>query len=100
MVSEDEEFDVLEWRKRKSDLFPILAKMARDFLAVPVSTVASESAFSAASRLTDNLRSSMTPETIKALVCSKDWFASIDGNFKLEQFRPFMQFLDGMYFDY
>ena len=64
--------------------------MARDFLAVPVSTVASESAFSAAGRLTDHLRSSMNAETIEALVCTKDWFGSVDG-FDLDKFRPFMR---------
>jgi hAT family C-terminal dimerisation region len=31
-----------------SELYPTLAKIARDFLVVPVSIVASESAFSAA----------------------------------------------------
>ncbi|XP_019189846.1 PREDICTED: zinc finger BED domain-containing protein RICESLEEPER 2-like [Ipomoea nil] len=46
---EDEEnvdFDVLRWWKVNSDRFPILSRMARDVLAVPISTVASESAFS------------------------------------------------------
>ena len=87
---DEENFDILQWWKRNSDLYPTLAKMARDFLAVQVSTVASESAFSAAGRLTDHLRNSMTAETIEALVCSKDWFGSIDGGFDLNQFRPFM----------
>ena len=91
LESDEENFDILQWWKRNSDLYPTLAKMARDFLAVQVSTVASESAFSAAGRLTDHLRSSMTAETIEALICSKDWFASIDGSFNLDQFRPFMR---------
>ena len=84
-------FDILQWWKRNSDLYPTLAKMARDFLAVQVSTVASESAFSAAGRLTDHSRNSMNAETIQALICSRDWFYSVDGGFDLDQFRPFMR---------
>ncbi|SPT21199.1 unnamed protein product [Triticum aestivum] len=41
-----DDFDVLGWWKRHGEKFPILASMARDFLAIPLSTVASESAFS------------------------------------------------------
>ncbi|KAL0361136.1 UNVERIFIED_CONTAM: Zinc finger BED domain-containing protein RICESLEEPER 1 [Sesamum radiatum] len=52
-LSEDVEmhrdkFDILNWWKVNTLRFPILSKMARDVLAVPVSTVASESAFSTA----------------------------------------------------
>ncbi|KAJ4816636.1 Zinc finger BED domain-containing protein DAYSLEEPER [Rhynchospora pubera] len=88
--NEDEDFDILKWWKNNSEKYPTLAKMARDFLAVPVATVASESAFSAAGRLTDHLRASMVAETLEALVCTKDWIGPNDGNFDLEQFRPFM----------
>ena len=90
VVELNEEFNILQWWRKNSELYPTLAKMARDFLAIQVSTVASESAFSAAGRLTDHLRSSMTPETIEALICSKDWFISIDESSNLDQFRPFM----------
>ncbi|ONM63137.1 Pleiotropic drug resistance ABC transporter family protein [Zea mays] len=47
--------------------------MARDFLAIPVSTVSSESAFSAAGRVLGKNRTSLSPETLEALVCAKDW---------------------------
>lgn len=90
-LGEDDNFDILQWWKRNSELYPTLAKMARAFLAVPVSTVASESAFSAAGRLTDHLRNSMVAETVESLICAKDWFGPDDGTFDLEQFRPFMR---------
>ncbi|XP_019150687.1 PREDICTED: zinc finger BED domain-containing protein RICESLEEPER 3-like [Ipomoea nil] len=73
---EDEEnvdFDVLRWLKVNSDRFPILSKMARDVLAVPISTVASESAFSTSDRVLDAIRSSLTPKIVEALVCAQDW---------------------------
>jgi hAT family C-terminal dimerisation region/Domain of unknown function (DUF4413) len=90
-LEEDENFNILQWWKKNSELYPTLAKMVRDFLAVPVSTIASESAFSAAGRLTDNLRNSMGAETLESLICTKDWFGPNDGSFDLNQFRPFMR---------
>ncbi|GAU34710.1 hypothetical protein TSUD_29520 [Trifolium subterraneum] len=39
-------FDLLNWWKVNSTKYPILGQMARDILAIPLSTVASESAFS------------------------------------------------------
>ncbi|KAH9650377.1 BED-type domain-containing protein [Citrus sinensis] len=40
------QFDILSLWKNNQGKYPILAKIARDFLAIPVSTVASKSAFS------------------------------------------------------
>ncbi|CAN1293636.1 Putative AC9 transposase [Linum perenne] len=48
--------------------------MARDVLAVPVSSVASESAFSTGGRVLSNFRSSLTPAIVEALICAEDWF--------------------------
>ncbi|OMP09726.1 hypothetical protein COLO4_05192 [Corchorus olitorius] len=39
-------FDVLKWWRLNSPRFPIMSSLAKDILAVPVSTVASESVFS------------------------------------------------------
>ena len=47
--------------------------MARDFLAIPLSTVASESTFSTAGMVIDKYRSSLSSETVEALICAKDW---------------------------
>ncbi|XP_031112250.1 zinc finger BED domain-containing protein RICESLEEPER 2-like [Ipomoea triloba] len=70
---EDATFDVLKWWKGNSERFPILSKMARDLLAVPISTVASESAFSTSGRVLDLFRSSLTPKIVEALLCTQDW---------------------------
>ncbi|KAL0387425.1 UNVERIFIED_CONTAM: Zinc finger BED domain-containing protein RICESLEEPER 2 [Sesamum radiatum] len=45
------DFDILNWWKTNGVKFPTLQKMARDILAIPVSTVASESAFSSSGKL-------------------------------------------------
>ncbi|WRX26535.1 HAT [Theobroma cacao] len=69
----DDEFDVLVWWKLNQFRFPILAAIARDVLAVPLSTVASESAFSIGGRVFDAYRSSLTPKVVQALICAQDW---------------------------
>ncbi|CAN6307357.1 unnamed protein product [Urochloa humidicola] len=68
-----EGFDVLDWWKTRAEKFPILSVMVRDFLAIPLSTVSSESAFSLGGRILGDLRSSLSPEMLEALVCGKDW---------------------------
>jgi hypothetical protein len=68
-----ENLNVIAWWKKNSDAYPILSLMARDFLAIPVSTVSSESAFSAAGRILGKNRTSLSPETLEALICAKDW---------------------------
>ncbi|XP_019199775.1 PREDICTED: zinc finger BED domain-containing protein RICESLEEPER 2-like [Ipomoea nil] len=73
IVDEDDSFDLLRWWKQQSERFPVLSKMARDILAVPISTVASESTFSTSGRVLDAFRSSLTPRIVEALVCAQDW---------------------------
>ncbi|KAL4579496.1 hypothetical protein LXL04_015645 [Taraxacum kok-saghyz] len=69
----DQKFDLLGWLKTNSIKFPILSKLARNVLAMPISTVASESAFSTGGRVIDKYRSSLNPETAEALICAQDW---------------------------
>jgi hypothetical protein len=45
-------------------------------MAIQVSTVASESAFSAAGRVLDPYRNRLDPEIVEALICTKDWVAA------------------------
>ncbi|KAH9736897.1 BED-type domain-containing protein [Citrus sinensis] len=68
------QFDILSWWKNNQGKYPILAKIARDFLAIPVSTVASESAFSTGGRHLSPHRSRLHPSTVEALVCTQNWF--------------------------
>lgn len=66
-------FDILSWWKCSSPRFPILSRMASDILAIPISTVASESAFSTSGRVLDDFRSSLSPLTLQCLICAQDW---------------------------
>lgn len=67
------EFDILSWWKVNSSRLPILSRIARDILAIPVSTVASESAFSTGGRVLNDFRSSLTPKMAEMLICTQDW---------------------------
>ena len=63
-------FNILDWWKLNTCNYPILSKMARDILAIPISIVVSESAYSTSGRILDAFRSSLSPKTVEALVCS------------------------------
>ncbi|CAN1319807.1 Putative AC9 transposase [Linum perenne] len=56
--------------------------MVRDIFGVPISTVPSESAFSTSGRVLDSFRSSLSPSIVEALVCSADWFRSVNASFQ------------------
>ena len=70
---DDDKFDVLSWWKNNSGKYRVLSLLARDLLAIPISTVASESTFSMGRRVLDPFRSSLSPKTMEALICTKDW---------------------------
>ncbi|KAH9664790.1 BED-type domain-containing protein [Citrus sinensis] len=69
----DDQFDVLGWWSANSARFRTLSQIAKDVLAIPVSTVAFESAFSTGGRVVDAFRSSLTPTMVEALICSQQW---------------------------
>ncbi|CAN0878935.1 Zinc finger BED domain-containing protein DAYSLEEPER [Linum grandiflorum] len=70
------ELDVLEWWSENNGKYPTLSRMARDILSIPVSTVGSQFVYSTTAMPRElSLRmSSVKPETLEALVCTKDWF--------------------------
>ncbi|CAN0899662.1 Putative AC transposase [Linum grandiflorum] len=69
-------YDILGWWMRNEMRYPILSAMARDILAVPITTVASESTFSTGGRILDSFRTSLTPTIVEALICARDWIKS------------------------
>ncbi|KAJ3697616.1 hypothetical protein LUZ61_001321 [Rhynchospora tenuis] len=72
-TSLDVDFDILAWWKLKAPKYPIMARLTRDILAVPISTVASESTFSTAGRTLSPSRSCLNDESLEALICAQDW---------------------------
>lgn len=73
VVADRDGFDVLDWWRHVGVRFPIMQRLARDILCIPVSTVASESVFSTGGRVLDQYRSSLLPTTAEAIICTQDW---------------------------
>ncbi|KAJ1698129.1 hypothetical protein LUZ63_006641 [Rhynchospora breviuscula] len=81
-TSLDAQFDILVWWKMNAAKYPILARLTRDILAIPISTVASESTFSTAGRILSPIRISLNDESLEALICAQDWLrASVIGRY-------------------
>ena len=95
----DTQFDSLLWWKVNSSKYPILSQIARDVLAIPVSTVASKSAFSTGGRILDEYRSSMTPDLVEALILTQNWLQSslfMDATTNLQVFVEENEFMDAL----
>src|SRR6266498_3418567 len=69
----DVNLDSLLWWKSHQDEFPILSKIARDYLVIQSTSVASEQAFSIAGNTITKTRNRLYPETAKACLCLKSW---------------------------
>ncbi|KAJ0988890.1 hypothetical protein J5N97_007246 [Dioscorea zingiberensis] len=67
------DFDILKWWMVNETKYPTLARIARDVLATPASIVASELVFSSGGRVLNDFRSSLSCETLEAVVCTQDW---------------------------
>ncbi|XP_059428518.1 zinc finger BED domain-containing protein RICESLEEPER 2-like [Corylus avellana] len=72
-------FDALAWWKCNALKYRILSRMAKDILAVPISTVASEFSFSAGGRVIEPHRASLSPDTVQMLLCGSDWVRALHG---------------------
>ena len=67
------EFDVLSWWKLNGIKYPIMSEIARDILAIPISTIASESSFSTGGRIVSTQRNRLLPSTLEAIMCTQNW---------------------------
>ncbi|CAN1278795.1 Putative AC transposase [Linum perenne] len=73
-------FDILLWWKLSGPKYPILQAIARNVLAVPVTSVASESTFSSGGRLIDHHLSKLHITTVEAFMCTRSWLMDNRGN--------------------
>ncbi|KAK9194345.1 hypothetical protein WN944_005050 [Citrus x changshan-huyou] len=68
-----EEFDILAWWRVNTPKFPTLARMARDFLAMPISPSAATAYACFSKEAKDILDTGLDNDLITALVCLKGW---------------------------
>ncbi|KAM3216231.1 zinc finger BED domain-containing protein DAYSLEEPER [Capsicum annuum] len=68
-----QEMDVIKYWKDNEKKYPNLSVMARDVLSIPITLVASESAFSIGGRVVTKYRSCIHHENVQTLVTTRNW---------------------------
>lgn len=69
----DGDEDILVWWKQHTREYPCLARIARDYLAIPATSDPAERAFSAGANLVSDKRGSLNEETIRFCMCLSNW---------------------------
>ncbi|CAE6127551.1 unnamed protein product [Arabidopsis arenosa] len=88
------DYDVLSWWRRNSHKFPVLSEFVKDVLAIQVSSVASESAFSTSGRILDPFRSCLSPHMVESLICTQQWLRNTIHQEKLANLVQMLEELD------
>ena len=73
MPAASEKTEPLKWWKTNESQFPILAQIARDYLAIPATSVLLEQSFSVSKNLITGTRNRLLGKTIKTCMCLKSW---------------------------
>ncbi|XP_010256082.1 PREDICTED: zinc finger BED domain-containing protein RICESLEEPER 2-like isoform X2 [Nelumbo nucifera] len=83
------DFDILGYWKLYHLKRPKLSAMARDILAIPATTIASEEAFNTSARAIHKYHTCLRPEVIEALMCGQSWLEptikTIDGEMEIHE---------------
>ena len=73
-----EQTDILKYWSTKQYQYPTIARIARDHLAIPATSAASERVFSNGSDIITKKRNRLSPSTIRYLLCLRDWGQLLD----------------------
>ncbi|XVE49896.1 hypothetical protein DITRI_Ditri01bG0118900 [Diplodiscus trichospermus] len=71
-------FDVIGFWKNSYSRYPDLARMARDIMSIPITTVASESFFSIGGRVLNWWRSSLKWVNAQMLITIRNWLCGFE----------------------
>jgi len=74
------DLDILKLWRGMSSCYPNLANLACDILAIPVSTVATKSAFTMGEKILNHRRSGLSPYLLEMVICLHDWTCPKDRN--------------------
>ena len=101
--AENDDWKILDWWKLNGGKYPNLQSLARDILAIQVSTVASESSFNTGRRVINPYRSSLNPKTVEKLICLQNWLKAdaimgLEYIPTMEEMESYEQIEAGMYF--
>jgi len=66
----------LQWWKTNNVRYPVLAKMAKDYLAIPASSASSERAFSKAGLLITDRRGRLSSSSVTACCLVQSWLTN------------------------
>ncbi|KAL7303447.1 hypothetical protein TKK_0004629 [Trichogramma kaykai] len=72
----DSDTDILLWWKLHANEYPIIARMARDILCIPATSVPAERLFSEASLVLTKTRCSLKDDSLRELICINRWMRS------------------------
>jgi len=76
LENRDKVSDVLAWWRVNTPRFPALGKMARDFLAIPISAILSKSTISGEATKVNPAFNGLGPKSIEAFICVQDLLES------------------------
>jgi hypothetical protein len=65
--------DVLAWWYEKWTVYPMLARMALDYLSIPATSVDVERIFSRGQLILSHIRSQVLVQSTRALICVGSW---------------------------
>ena len=65
--------DIIQFWASKAYDYPIMSQMAKDYLAIPATSAASERVFSNASDIITKKRNRLSPDTLCLLLCLRSW---------------------------
>jgi hypothetical protein len=68
-----EDTDILEWWRQHAGTYPCLARIARDYLAIPATSAPAERVFSGGADVVSKKRASLNENTIEASICLGSW---------------------------